>query len=148
MVSVARYVGIFLLMAGVSYSVKYVRWLVNPTEGLVEVAGYHSFQDQQIFVTNLLLDIGANPNYLDERHRGYTSLMNAAMWDNENLVSLLLSKGANPRLRVGGDLEADNAYDIACQYNSKNVLSVFNLKGIGATRNHTLEALGKPDSEL
>lgn len=148
MPSVVRCIGMLLLMSGVFLSMKYVRWLVNPTQGLVEVAGYHSFQNQQIYVANLLLDIGANPNYLDERHRGFTALMNAAMWDNDDIVSLLLTKGANPSLRVSGEVKADSAYDIACLHGSKNALKVFNAEGIGATRNHTSGVLGKPLSEL
>lgn len=148
MKKIVKLLGLFLLMVGAAYSGKYVYWFANPSQGLVEVAGWQSYQDQRIYTAELLIQFGANPNYISSKTRGYTSLMNAAVWDNGEIANLLLSKNADPNVRVNGNSDTNNAYDIACIHNSENVLRVFNSRGIRATRNHEVGVLGKSISEL
>jgi ankyrin repeat protein len=79
-------------------------------------AAAHSDQAKAVELARVVLDAGADPNA--KQHVGYTALHEAAVKGNEALIALLLSHGADPKIRndegtSAADLARNNKHDAA-----------------------------------
>jgi len=115
---------------------KFGPYLINPSEALVRVSGWESYRAPKLKTINFLLWYGANINYISESNRGYTPLISAAIWNNPDVVELLLRSNADPSIGIGGNSKSSTAFDVACKSNAILALDVFSKRGIRATQEH------------